>query len=161
MCLGLKLYRHIIQELQKENAKETQHSKVLESENKLLVTEIAQLREVWKISQVMENWCNKLLQDMRKLEDTFEQTLVREEKEIAGDAARSGSLEDATSLQKTNRELKTKYEVSVTRSTLLHEDTDTWQAEIEQLRRNMSEAERKSARAVHDVGSPLSLWYLS
>lgn len=38
--------RHIIQELQLENTKAAQRSKVLESENKLLLTEMDQLREV-------------------------------------------------------------------------------------------------------------------
>lgn len=39
-------YRHIIQELQLESTKAAQRSKVLESENKLLLTEMDQLREV-------------------------------------------------------------------------------------------------------------------
>jgi hypothetical protein len=39
-------YRHIVQEMQLENAKAAQRNKVLESENKLLLTEVDQLREV-------------------------------------------------------------------------------------------------------------------
>ncbi len=38
--------RHIVQELQKDNAAHTQRSNVLESENKLLLSETEQLREV-------------------------------------------------------------------------------------------------------------------
>lgn len=38
--------RHIVQELQKENAASAQRCKVLESENKLLLSETEQLREV-------------------------------------------------------------------------------------------------------------------
>lgn len=51
LCLQLRYdltlgYRHIIQELQLENTKAAQRTKVLESENKLLLTEMDQLREV-------------------------------------------------------------------------------------------------------------------
>ena len=38
--------RHIIQELQKENANASHQNKLLESENKLLLSETEQLREV-------------------------------------------------------------------------------------------------------------------
>ena len=38
--------RHIVQELQMETAKASQRNKVLESENKLLLSEMDQLREV-------------------------------------------------------------------------------------------------------------------
>ncbi|KAI0691775.1 hypothetical protein BC835DRAFT_1417033 [Cytidiella melzeri] len=112
----IKGHKHIIQELQKELARETHRSKVLESENKLLITEIAQLRE-----------------DMKKLEDTFEQTLVREEQQLAAETGDMASTDVAT-LQRSVRDLKMKYE-----------------AEIDQLRRGASEAEMKTARTVHDL----------
>lgn len=40
------LQRHIIQELQKENANAAHQNKLLESENKLLLSETEQLRKV-------------------------------------------------------------------------------------------------------------------
>ncbi len=40
------LRRHIIQELQKENANAAHQNKLLESENKLLLSETEQLRKV-------------------------------------------------------------------------------------------------------------------
>ena len=39
-------YRHIVQQLQKENDASAKRCKVLESENKLLLSETEQLREV-------------------------------------------------------------------------------------------------------------------
>lgn len=44
------LYRHIVQELQRENSLAAQRNKVLESENKLLLSETERLREVMAIS---------------------------------------------------------------------------------------------------------------
>ncbi|KAI0342068.1 hypothetical protein BDW22DRAFT_1358196 [Trametopsis cervina] len=117
----IKGHKHIIQELQKELAKENQRNKVLESENKLLVTEIAQLRE-----------------DMKKLEDTFEQTLVREEQALATEAD-GITQEDSALLQKSLRDMRTKYET-----------------ELDQLRRTISEAEMRNARTVHDFHKEIS-----
>jgi hypothetical protein len=42
--------RHIIQELQKENANAAHQNKLLESENKLLLTETGQLRQVNRLN---------------------------------------------------------------------------------------------------------------
>lgn len=82
---------------------------MFESENKLLVSEIAQLREVRVFAEKRAS--SKMdFQDMRKLEDTFEQTLTREEQELAAEVPSDG---DAASLQKSMREVKTKYEVCV------------------------------------------------
>lgn len=39
-------YRHIVQELQKENTVSSQRCRVLEAENRLLMSETEQLREV-------------------------------------------------------------------------------------------------------------------
>lgn len=49
---------------------------------------------------------------MKKLEDTFEQTLVREEQQLATEGSGRDASEDAPGLQKSIRELKTKHEVS-------------------------------------------------
>lgn len=47
--------RHIIQELQKENATAANHNKLLESENKMLLSETDQLREVCLHSSPLES----------------------------------------------------------------------------------------------------------
>lgn len=50
---------------------------------------------------------------MRALEDSVEQTLLREEQALeAEEAALNGSSDDVALLQKTMREMKSKYEVS-------------------------------------------------
>jgi hypothetical protein len=51
-----------------------------------------------------------LLKDMKKLEDTFEQSLTREEQELAVDAD-DPMLGDSVSLKKSVRDMKAKYEV--------------------------------------------------
>lgn len=139
-----------------ELGKENQRNKVLESENKLLVTEIAQLREVYlaTLSFPMDN--NSTFQDMKKLEDTFEQTLVREEQELATDTGSEAEADNVT-MQKSMKDLKAKYEVCQSTQILFHHIEDIVQAEIEQLRRTMSETEMKNARTVHDVRLILTL----
>ena len=139
-----------------ELGKENQRNKVLESENKLLVTEIAQLREVYlaTLSFPMEN--NSTFQDMKKLEDTFEQTLVREEQELATDTGSEAEADNVT-MQKSMKDLKAKYEVCQSTQILFHHIEDIVQAEIEQLRRTMSETEMKNARTVHDERLILTL----
>ena len=79
----------------------------------------------YELFRALQIKCIHFLQDMRKLEDTFEQTLVREEQEIAGQITGNGSSEDVSTLQKTIRELKTKYEVSAVSTTSQHADTNT------------------------------------
>ncbi|KAI0085120.1 hypothetical protein BDY19DRAFT_967250 [Irpex rosettiformis] len=133
----IKGHKHIIQELQKELGKENQRSKVLESENKLLVTEIAQLREVYLNTVLSSRDFNDVLQDMKKLEDTFEQTLVREEQELDTEAGTT-TEGDNTTLRKSMKDLKAKYE-----------------AEIDQIRRIMSDTEMKNARTVHDLNKEI------
>lgn len=109
--------RHIIQELQKELTQENQRNKVLESENKLLLTEIAQLREVCLGNDFSAD-ADNAFQDMKKLEDTFEQTLMREEQELATDL--DGKVEeDGITSQKSMKDLKARYEVWHTPSLLL------------------------------------------
>lgn len=52
------------------------------------------------------------MQDMKSLEDTFEQTLVREEQELLAEiASEGGATEDVATLQKNLRDTKAKYEV--------------------------------------------------
>lgn len=105
--------RHIIQELQKELAQHVQQNKVLESENKLLVSEIAQLREVSASLFNPSSSQAESPQDMKSLEDTFEQTLVREEQELAAEiAGGSAGIDDVATLQKNLRDMRSKYEVS-------------------------------------------------
>lgn len=143
--------------MQKELGKENQRNKVLESENKLLVTEIAQLREVYlaTLSSPMDN--NSTFQDMKKLEDTFEQTLVREEQELATDTGSETEADNVT-LQKSLKDLKAKYEVCRQSTQILFTILRAViQTEIDQLRRSMSETEMKNARTVHDVRLMLTL----
>lgn len=67
----------------------------MESENKLLLTEVDQLRE-----------------DMKTLEENVEQTLFREEQALeAEEAALNGTSDDAATTQKMMREMRVKYEV--------------------------------------------------
>lgn len=49
---------------------------------------------------------------MKALEDSVEQTLLREEQALeAEEAALNGTSDDVSQLQKTSREMKSKYEV--------------------------------------------------
>ncbi|KDQ57549.1 hypothetical protein JAAARDRAFT_267809 [Jaapia argillacea MUCL 33604] len=115
---GLK---HIVQELQKDNLAIVQQNKVLTAENKLLLSETEKLRE-----------------EIRSLEDNFEQSLLREERELnLGDSVLSSS--DASSLQRALNELRAKQEV-----------------ELEQLRKRHADAEMKSARVIHDLNKEVS-----
>ncbi|KAL7281479.1 hypothetical protein ACG7TL_004794 [Trametes sanguinea] len=93
---GLK---HIVQELQKENAAAEQRCKVLEAENKLLLSETEQLRE-----------------DLKVLEEDVERSLAREEAMLTGEAESSPStpsMDDVQALQRSYKELKAKYETEV------------------------------------------------
>lgn len=82
---------------------------------------------------------DQLREDMKALEENVEQTLLREEQALeAEEAALSGSPDDVERLQKTVREMKGKYE-----------------AELEQMRKRLSEAEMKSARAIHDLNKEI------
>ncbi|KAI0759824.1 hypothetical protein BD413DRAFT_487303 [Trametes elegans] len=93
---GLK---HIVQELQKENAAAAQRSKVLEAENKLLLSETEQLRE-----------------DMKALEEDVEKSLAREEAALSGEippTPPTPSLDDVQELQRSYKDIKAKYETEV------------------------------------------------
>ncbi|OJT13108.1 hypothetical protein TRAPUB_10334 [Trametes pubescens] len=116
---GLK---HIVQELQKENAASAQRLRSLEAENKLLLSETEQLRE-----------------DMKSLEEDVERSIAREEAMLSGEnppSPSTPSLDDIQALQRSYKELKTKYET-----------------EGEQLRKRLADVEMKSARQIHDVGT--------
>ncbi|KAJ7188425.1 hypothetical protein C8R46DRAFT_1054731 [Mycena filopes] len=104
---GLK---HIVQELQKESLAATQRTKLLESENQLLLSETEQLR-----------------QEVQILEENLDNSLVHEEK-----ALDEGTLGDTT-------RMRVKLE-----------------AEIEQLRKRLSDSEMKSARVTHDLNKEIS-----
>lgn len=100
--------------MQKENAVIIQRSKVLESENKLLLSETDQLREVRTALVILlgkvTNTTHDPMQDMKALEDNVEQSLLREEKALS---ETDGSIsDDVSTLQQMLRDLKVKYEVS-------------------------------------------------
>ncbi|KAI0743950.1 hypothetical protein C8Q80DRAFT_1220751 [Daedaleopsis nitida] len=93
---GLK---HIVQELQKENASVAQRCKVFEAENKLLLSETEQLRE-----------------DLKALEEDVEKSLAREEAMLSGEnppLPSTPSLDDINALQRSYKDLKAKYETEV------------------------------------------------
>ncbi|KAF8210105.1 hypothetical protein K438DRAFT_1903746 [Mycena galopus ATCC 62051] len=85
---GLK---HIVQELQKESLAATQRTKLLESENQLLLSEAEQLR-----------------QEVQILEENLDNSLTREENAL--DDAPSG---DVSSLQRLMKDQKVKFEMEL------------------------------------------------
>ena len=96
---------------------------------------------------------------MKTLEDSVEQTLLREEQALeAEEAALNSSDDDASALQKTIREMKTKYEVSTYHVIFCYRGLNAPQAELEQLRKRLSETEMKSARTAHDVRGAFNFW---
>ncbi|THH04296.1 hypothetical protein EW146_g10214 [Bondarzewia mesenterica] len=115
--VGLKL---IIQELQKENVTVAQQNKLLESENKLLLFEMDQLRAV-----------------MRTLENSIEQSLLREEQALGLNSP--STSDDIAKLKMALKDLKVKHKM-----------------DIEQLRKKQVEVEMKSARTIHDLNKEVS-----
>ncbi|KAG6369677.1 hypothetical protein JVT61DRAFT_14176 [Boletus reticuloceps] len=110
---GLNLgLRHIVQELQMETLAITQRNKLLEAENRLLISETDQLRQELKI-----------------LEDNVEQSLLSQEAALNAGDHPSALPPD----------LQTKYE-----------------GEIEQLRKRLADAERKTARVTHNLNKEIS-----
>lgn len=67
-------FKHIVQDLQKENSVLSQRSKLLESENRLLMSETDQLR-----------------QELKALEENIEQSLLREEEALDFSHSSSGT----------------------------------------------------------------------
>ncbi|KAH9929550.1 uncharacterized protein BXZ73DRAFT_90402 [Epithele typhae] len=118
---GLK---HIVQELQKESTILNQRNKVLEAENRLLLSETEQLRE-----------------DLKILEDDVEKSLSREEALANGEHSPppgTPSMDDIQALQRSYKDLKTKYET-----------------EVEQLKKKLADIEMKHARQVHDLNKEI------
>ena len=108
--------RHIIQELQKENTAVSGKNKLLESENKILMTETESLREV--SSFLLGHTLNVLMawiKDLRVLEENIEQSLEREEQALNAHPVDGASAES----QRAVRELKVRSSLSITRTTLL------------------------------------------
>ncbi|KAJ7096443.1 hypothetical protein C8R44DRAFT_813037 [Mycena epipterygia] len=85
---GLK---HIVQELQKESLAAIQRTKLLESENQLLLSETEQLR-----------------QEVQILEENLDHSLTREE-----NALEEGPPGDTTSLQRIMKDQKVKFEMEI------------------------------------------------
>ena len=110
------LLRHIIQELQKENANAAHQNKLLESENKLLLSETEQLRKVIcpNIELPMGSIETIDLQSMDALEDSVRSRLPQDEASPQDDASIPSG--DVVSLQKGMREMRARYEVSTTHS---------------------------------------------
>ena len=108
------LPRHIIQELQKENANAAHQNKLLGSENKLLLSETEQLRKVIcsNIELPMENIETIDLQSMDALEDSVRSKLPQDEASLQDDASLPSG--DVVSVQKAMREMRARYEVSTT-----------------------------------------------
>lgn len=126
--------RLIVQNLQQDNHTSTQKIKSLEAENQLLVTETEKLRDELKV-----------------LEDNFEQTILREEAAL-NEAAAGASGDELEALRLSLKEAKNKHEVcDHAKHERLFAECDL-QLEAEQLRKRLSEAESKSARTIHDVG---------
>ncbi|KAH7888798.1 hypothetical protein F5I97DRAFT_1855623 [Phlebopus sp. FC_14] len=105
----MKGLKHIVQELQKEILVVTQRNKVLESENRLLISETDQLREELKI-----------------LEDNVKH---KQEAELG---------------------------LKVDSSTLLPDTRAKYEADLEQLRKRVAEAEMKAVRVTHDLNKEIS-----
>jgi CAP-Gly domain-containing linker protein 1 len=106
-------YRVIVQNLQKDNHTATQQIKTLEAENKLLLSETEQLRVVC----IILRFCYYLFhskfmsQELKALEESFDQAIMREETALAAEEATPISEGSADALQKALKETKSKFEV--------------------------------------------------
>ncbi|KAH9001990.1 hypothetical protein EDB86DRAFT_3063524 [Lactarius hatsudake] len=139
---GLK---HIVQELQKENANAAHQNKLLESENKLLSSEVEQLRKA-------------------TLEDVASSKLHRDEAGPQEDASVPSG--DALSLQKAMREMRSRYEIDLEqlRKRLTEAEAksartvhdDELEQEIEQLKEKLARSEKKSSKRANQAMSLLS-----
>lgn len=140
--------RHIIQELQREIDAIMQQKKLVEAENKMLLTEIDKLREVSDNFRIM-GILLMCLQEMRELEDNVEQSILREERELEI-MERNGA--PPSILKSTQADIKSKQDVSLkSHSEMTIINIWTAQAELEQLRKKLNEVEMKNARTIHDV----------
>lgn len=107
--------RHIVQELQKDNQAAAQRNKLLESENRLLVSETDQLRQVLVyLFHINLLWFNSISsQELQLLEDNVEQSLLRQEEalNLNDNMFSSPSSGDVISLNKALKDQKVKFEV--------------------------------------------------
>ena len=92
---------------------------------------------------------------MKALEEDVERSLAREEAMRSGEAESAPStpsMDDVQALQRSYKELKTKYEVRSS-SPISYGCSLIFplQTEVEQLRKRLADVEMKSARQVHDV----------
>lgn len=85
------MHRHIVSEQQKELASLAQANKVLESENRLLLSETEQLRE-----------------EMRALEESVERSIAREEAALASPAL----SDDNNALAQQVKDMRVRHEVT-------------------------------------------------
>jgi len=83
------IFRHLLQELQKESTVQSQRNKVLESENALLMSEMEQLRQEVKI-----------------LEDNLDQSIMREEENLNLDKIGQDGGEGGEEMEKLKKMLK-------------------------------------------------------
>ncbi|SRR6266436_1205431 len=105
--------RHIIQELQKENANAGHQNKFLESENKLLLSETEQLRKVNFQEHFLSTEVSETeSQNMTALEGNVRSKILHEEPNVLDDALIPSG--DIVPLQKAMREMRARYEVSTT-----------------------------------------------
>lgn len=160
---GLK---HIVQELQKENANAAHQNKLLESENDLLSSEVEQLRK-----------------SKEALEDVASSKLHHEEASLPEDTSEPSG--DAVSLQKALREMRARYEIDLEQlrkrlteteaksartthdlnkevgelesliETKIYRE-DELEQEIEQLKEKLARVEKKSSKRANQAMSLLS-----
>ncbi|KAF9218496.1 hypothetical protein BS17DRAFT_791294 [Gyrodon lividus] len=124
----IKGLKYIIQELQMETLAATQRNKLLESENRLLISETDQLRQVRSCRVPPPS--NTFSQELRILEENAEQSLLGQE--AALDAGANPSPAAPSDLQP-------KYE-----------------GELEQLRKQLADAEMKTTRVTYDLNKEIS-----
>ncbi|KAH9083415.1 hypothetical protein EDB83DRAFT_2511738 [Lactarius deliciosus] len=150
---GLK---HIVQELQKENANAAHQNKLLESENNLLSSEVEQLRKA------------SLLSSKEALEDVASSKLHRDEAGPQEDASvPSGDAIDLEQLRKRLTEAEAKSartvhdlnkevgELESLIETKIYRE-DELEQEIEQLKEKLARSEKKSSKRANQAMSLLS-----
>ncbi|KAH9937733.1 hypothetical protein B0H21DRAFT_758089 [Amylocystis lapponica] len=128
---GLK---HIVQELQKENSAAAQRAKVLESENKLLLTEVEQLRE-----------------DLKVLEENVEQSIMREELALLNMRYRLQTELEQLRKKQMESEMKSARTIhdlnkEIGELETLIESKDELERELERLKEKATRSQKKSSK---------------